>query len=100
MVTNLRLNLIPHELITTRLQCANAHRVPGATAAPGLPQGYLRHALPVSNRAKVKKGVSIVGVRASSSSLWDVKQSTEYTGKYAPAVIIVCQKKSAGSGKR
>ncbi|XP_052024252.1 transmembrane protein 132D [Apodemus sylvaticus] len=49
-------------------------------------------------RAKVKKGVSIVGVRASSSSLWDVKQSAEYTGKYAPAVIA-CQKKSAGSEK-
>lgn len=99
MVTNLRLNLIPHELITVRLQRANARRVPGTTAASGLPQGYLRRALPVSNRAKVKKGVSIVGVRASTSSLWDVKQSTEYTGKYAPAVII-CQKKSAGSGKR
>ncbi|KAL6049723.1 hypothetical protein STEG23_021236, partial [Scotinomys teguina] len=50
-------------------------------------------------RAKVKKGVSIIGVRASSPSIWDVKQSSEYTGKYAPAVII-CQKKSASSEKR
>jgi hypothetical protein len=73
--------------------------IPDTTAARGLPQGYLKHALPVSNRAKVKKGVSIVGVRASSSSIWDVRQSTEYTGKYAPAVIV-CQKKSAGSEKR
>ncbi|KAL2767912.1 transmembrane protein 132D precursor [Daubentonia madagascariensis] len=47
-------------------------------------------------RAKVKKGVSIIGVRASSPSIWDVRESTDYTGKYAPAVII-CQKKSAGS---
>ncbi|XP_037673292.1 transmembrane protein 132D [Choloepus didactylus] len=46
-------------------------------------------------RAKVKKGVSIVGVRASSPSIWEVKESPEYKGKYAPAVII-CQKISAG----
>lgn len=73
--------------------------VPLLTWTCGLPQGCLKHALPVSNRAKVKKGVSIIGVRASSPSIWDVKQSSEYTGKYAPAVII-CQKKSAGSEKR
>ncbi|XP_004844042.1 transmembrane protein 132D isoform X2 [Heterocephalus glaber] len=47
-------------------------------------------------RAKVKKGVSIVGVRASSPSTWDVKESPEYTGKYAPAVIL-CHRKSAAS---
>ncbi|XP_046301885.1 transmembrane protein 132D [Marmota monax] len=47
-------------------------------------------------RAKVKKGVNIVGVRASSPSIWDVQESAEYTGRYAPAVII-CQKKSGGS---
>ncbi|KAF7467857.1 Hypothetical predicted protein [Marmota monax] len=52
--------------------------------------------LPVFNRAKVKKGVNIVGVRASSPSIWDVQESAEYTGRYAPAVII-CQKKSGGS---
>ncbi|XP_008578694.1 PREDICTED: transmembrane protein 132D-like [Galeopterus variegatus] len=46
--------------------------------------------------AKVKKGVNIIGVRASSPSLWDVKESMDSTGKYAPAVII-CQKKSSGS---
>ncbi|KAM9622798.1 transmembrane protein 132D [Trichechus inunguis] len=47
-------------------------------------------------RAKVKKGVSIVGVRASSPSIWDVRESTDHTGKYAPAVIV-CRKKSAAS---
>ncbi|XP_069353537.1 transmembrane protein 132D [Eulemur rufifrons] len=47
-------------------------------------------------RAKVKKGVSIVGVRASSPAIWDVRESADHTGKYAPAVIV-CQKKSAGS---
>ncbi|XP_011837331.1 PREDICTED: transmembrane protein 132D [Mandrillus leucophaeus] len=47
-------------------------------------------------RAKVKKGVNIIGVRASSPSIWDVRERTDYTGKYAPAVIV-CQKKSAGS---
>ncbi|XP_040300035.1 transmembrane protein 132D isoform X1 [Herpailurus yagouaroundi] len=47
-------------------------------------------------RAKVKKGVSVVGVRASSPSIWEVTEGTEHTGKYAPAVIL-CQKKSAGS---
>ncbi|XP_042767094.1 transmembrane protein 132D-like [Panthera leo] len=46
--------------------------------------------------AKVKKGVSVVGVRASSPSIWEVTEGTEHTGKYAPAVIL-CQKKSAGS---
>lgn len=101
MATNLCLNLIPHELIPAKLQCVNAHHVPGTTA--DLDLGYLRAVsnmlLPVSNRAKVKKGVSIVGVRASSPAIWDVKQSSEYTGKYAPAVLI-CQKKSAGSEKR
>lgn len=53
----------------------------------------------VFHRAKVKKGVSIVAVRASSSSIWDVKQSTEYTGKYAPAVLVF-EKKSAAPEKR
>lgn len=53
----------------------------------------------VSNRAKVKKGVNIIGARASSPSIWDVKESAEYTGKYAPAVIV-CQKKSAGLENR
>ncbi|XP_005403053.1 PREDICTED: transmembrane protein 132D isoform X1 [Chinchilla lanigera] len=47
-------------------------------------------------RAKVKKGVSIAGVRASSPSIWDVKESSESAGKYAPAVIV-CHKKSAAS---
>ncbi|KAM5238591.1 transmembrane protein 132D [Ctenodactylus gundi] len=48
-------------------------------------------------RAKVKKGTSIVGVRASSPSIWDVRESSEHTGKYAPAVIV-CHKKSTAPG--
>ncbi|XP_008072629.2 transmembrane protein 132D [Carlito syrichta] len=47
-------------------------------------------------RAKVKKGVNIIGVRASSPSIWEVKERRDSTGKYTPAVIV-CQKKSAGS---
>jgi len=47
-------------------------------------------------RAKVQKGVSVVGVRASSPSIWEVTEGTDHSGKYAPAVIV-CQKKSAGS---
>ncbi|XP_060048649.1 transmembrane protein 132D [Erinaceus europaeus] len=43
-------------------------------------------------RAKVKKGVNIIGVRASSPSIWEVKENLDYTSKYAPAVIV-CQKK-------
>uniref|UniRef100_A0A8D1RF17 Transmembrane protein 132D n=1 Tax=Sus scrofa TaxID=9823 RepID=A0A8D1RF17_PIG len=50
-------------------------------------------------RAKVMKGMNIIGVRASSPSMWEVKESTDYTGKYTPAVIM-CQKKSAGSENR
>ncbi|XP_006894743.1 PREDICTED: transmembrane protein 132D [Elephantulus edwardii] len=46
-------------------------------------------------RAKVKKGVSIVGVRASSPSIWDVRESTEHRGKYAPAVIVCHRRLSA-----
>ncbi|XP_058137194.1 transmembrane protein 132D [Dasypus novemcinctus] len=47
-------------------------------------------------RAKVKRGVNIIGVRASSPAIWEVRESSEYTGKHAPAVIV-CQKKSPGS---
>ncbi|XP_010116246.1 PREDICTED: transmembrane protein 132D-like, partial [Chlamydotis macqueenii] len=47
-------------------------------------------------RAKVKKGVNIFSVRASSPYLWDIRESMDYTGKYAPAVIV-CQRKSAAS---
>uniref|UniRef100_A0A8C3IM64 T132D protein n=1 Tax=Chrysemys picta bellii TaxID=8478 RepID=A0A8C3IM64_CHRPI len=47
-------------------------------------------------RAKVKKGVNIFSVRASSPYLWDIRESVDYTGKYAPAVIV-CQRKSATS---
>ncbi|XP_068766787.1 transmembrane protein 132D isoform X4 [Struthio camelus] len=45
-------------------------------------------------RAKVKKGVNIFSVRASSPYLWDIRENMDYTGKYAPAVIV-CQRKSA-----
>ncbi|CAM2103078.1 unnamed protein product [Caretta caretta] len=50
-------------------------------------------------RAKVKKGVNIFSVRASSPYLWDIRESVDYTGKYAPAVIV-CQRKSATSENR
>ena len=62
---------------------------------PGVPRRRLSCALAVSYRAKVKKGVSVVGVRASSPSIWEVTEGTDHSGKYAPAVIV-CQKKSAG----
>ncbi|NXH03630.1 T132D protein, partial [Loxia leucoptera] len=45
-------------------------------------------------RAKVKRGVNVVSVRASSPDLWDIRDSLDYTGKYAPAVVV-CQRKSA-----
>ncbi|XP_074869091.1 transmembrane protein 132D-like isoform X2 [Carettochelys insculpta] len=47
-------------------------------------------------RAKVKKGVNIFSVRASSPYVWDIRESVDYTGKYAPAVIV-CQRKSGTS---
>ncbi|KAK2522749.1 Tmem132d [Columba guinea] len=47
-------------------------------------------------RAKVKKGVNVFSVRASSPYLWDIRENVDYTGKYAPAVIA-CQRKSAAS---
>ncbi|KFP07721.1 Transmembrane protein 132D, partial [Calypte anna] len=47
-------------------------------------------------RAKVKKGVNVFSVRASSPYLWDIRESMDYTGKYAP-VVTVCQRKSAAS---
>lgn len=40
MATNLCLNLIPHEPVPAKRQCANAHHVPGTTA--DLDLGYLR----------------------------------------------------------
>ncbi|NWV46712.1 T132D protein, partial [Daphoenositta chrysoptera] len=45
-------------------------------------------------RAKVKKGVNVFSVRASSPSLWDIRESVDDTGKYA---VVVCQRKSAAS---
>ncbi|NXB91146.1 T132D protein, partial [Vidua chalybeata] len=45
-------------------------------------------------RAKVKRGVNVFSVRASSPYLWDIRESVDHTGKYAPAVIV-CQRKSA-----
>ncbi|XP_014127493.2 transmembrane protein 132D [Zonotrichia albicollis] len=45
-------------------------------------------------RAKVKRGVNVFSVRASSPYLWDIRESVDYTGKYAPAVVV-CQRKSA-----
>ncbi|NXR54567.1 T132D protein, partial [Hippolais icterina] len=45
-------------------------------------------------RAKVKKGVKVSSVRASSPSLWDIRDSVDYTARAAPAVVV-CQRKSA-----
>ncbi|KAM7051171.1 transmembrane protein 132D isoform 2-T2 [Molossus nigricans] len=50
-------------------------------------------------RAKAKKGVRIVGVRASSPALWEVRESTDRAGKSVPAVIV-CRRRSAGSANR
>ncbi|NXS29352.1 T132D protein, partial [Pomatostomus ruficeps] len=47
-------------------------------------------------RAKVKKGLNVLGVRASSPALWDVRESGDYTGKHAPAVVL-CQRRAAAS---
>ncbi|XP_039936528.1 transmembrane protein 132D isoform X4 [Hirundo rustica] len=47
-------------------------------------------------RAKVKKGVNVFSVRASSPYLWDIRESVDYAGKSAPAVVV-CQRKSAAS---
>ncbi|NXO38127.1 T132D protein, partial [Locustella ochotensis] len=47
-------------------------------------------------RAKVKKGVNVLGVRGSSPSLWDIRESVDPTGKSAPAAVL-CQRKSAAS---
>lgn len=66
---------------------------------PGVPQSRLSCALTVSYRAKVKKGVSVVGVRASNPSIWDVTQGVEGAGKHAPTVIV-CRKKSDGPENR
>ncbi|NWU22219.1 T132D protein, partial [Dyaphorophyia castanea] len=45
-------------------------------------------------RAKVKKGVSVLGVRASSPHSWDVRESPDGSGRHAPAVVV-CQRRSA-----
>ncbi|XP_030743298.1 transmembrane protein 132D [Echinops telfairi] len=44
-------------------------------------------------RAKVKKGLSIIGVRASNPSVWDIRASSDHTGRHSPAVIL-CRKTS------
>ncbi|XP_006874141.1 PREDICTED: transmembrane protein 132D [Chrysochloris asiatica] len=47
-------------------------------------------------RVKVKKGVSIVGVRASNPSVWDIRESPDHAGRHAPAVIV-CRRTSGAS---
>ena len=79
--------------------CHDVLGVPRSRGSPGMPHRHLSCALAVSNRVKVMKGMNVIGVRASSPSVWEVKESTDYAGKYTPAVIV-CQKKSAGSEKR
>ncbi|XP_012878494.1 PREDICTED: transmembrane protein 132D [Dipodomys ordii] len=50
-------------------------------------------------RAKVQKGVSVVGVRASSPAIWDVRKSTEPAGRHAPAAVL-CEKTATASESR
>ncbi|XP_036908491.1 transmembrane protein 132D [Sturnira hondurensis] len=51
-------------------------------------------------RATVKKGVRVAGVRASSPSTWEVRESPgRVAGKSAPAVVV-CHRKSAGPENR
>ncbi|NXQ46802.1 T132D protein, partial [Catharus fuscescens] len=50
-----------------------------------------------STRAKVKRGVKVSSVRGSSPSLWDVRQSVDYTGSYAPAVVLCQRNPAAGN---
>uniref|UniRef100_A0A8C3QUQ0 Transmembrane protein 132D n=1 Tax=Cyanoderma ruficeps TaxID=181631 RepID=A0A8C3QUQ0_9PASS len=47
-------------------------------------------------RAKVKRGVKVLSIRASSPYLWDITESVDHSGKSAPAVVV-CQRKSAAS---
>lgn len=76
--------------------CAKLSVFPAATPGPPV---LAQLCSSVSNRVKVKKGLRVAGVRASSPSIWEVKESSDYTGKYAPAAIV-CQKTSAGSDNR
>lgn len=50
------------------------------------------------SRAKVKRGVNVVTVRASSPQLWDIRDSVDDTGKYAPAVVV-CHRRSAADNR-
>ncbi|XP_063272170.1 transmembrane protein 132D [Prinia subflava] len=45
-------------------------------------------------RAKVKRGVKVFSVRASSPYLWDIRESADPSGKSAPAVVV-CQRRAA-----
>ncbi|KAF4798821.1 Transmembrane protein [Turdus rufiventris] len=49
-------------------------------------------------RAKVKRGVKVSSVRGSSPSLWDIRQSVDYTGSSAPAVVL-CQRNPAAGNR-
>nr|XP_012788742.1 unnamed protein product [Sorex araneus] len=62
-------------------------RVPPAGSRARRPEGCQMA------RAKVKKGVSIVGVRASSPALWEVTESRD------PAVIV-CRRKAVAATSR
>ncbi|XP_069071468.1 transmembrane protein 132D-like [Pleurodeles waltl] len=39
-------------------------------------------------RAEVKKGVHLSGVRASTPWLWDVKENTDFEGRYSPDAVV------------
>ncbi|XP_056360557.1 transmembrane protein 132D-like [Oenanthe melanoleuca] len=47
-------------------------------------------------RAKVKRGVKVSSVRASSPQLWDIRDSLDPSGKPAAAVVL-CQRKPAAA---
>lgn len=99
-IASVWLSSIKHELTPGRRQWAIKYTVsPEAAVTQGCPRAVSAVHFAVSNRVKVMKGMNIIGVRASSPSVWEVKKSMDYAGKYTPAVIV-CQKKSAGSENR
>lgn len=53
----------------------------------------------VSNRAKVKKGVNILGARTSDPRQWDVKQEVGNGGKHSTTTVL-CQRIAPSSRNR
>ncbi|XP_058889126.1 transmembrane protein 132C-like [Acipenser ruthenus] len=50
-------------------------------------------------RVKLRKGVSFLGVRSSSPSLWAIRQESGNDGRHA-VITVLCQRKGATSGNR